>query len=148
MIPRILEPTATAGRAPSHAPPDVHFAPGTKAATGLAWFSIGLGVAEVLAPRTMGRLTGVRRPALVFLCGIREIATGVAILRTSANPAPWVWGRVAGDAMDLAILAEPAITGEPEDRNKALISIGAVAGVTAADVMTAAQLSAGKMAEG
>lgn len=148
MIPRILEPTPTNGLAPSHAPPDVHFAPGTKIATGLAWFSIGLGVAEVLAPQAMGRITGVRRPALVFLCGLREIATGVAILRSSANPAPWVWARVAGDAMDLAILAEPAVTGDGEDRTKALIAMGAVAGVTAADVMTAAQLSAGKLAEG
>lgn len=148
MIPRFIEPTPTVGQAPSHAPPDVHFAPGSKIATGLGWFSIGLGLAEVLAPRAMGRVTGVRRPALVFLCGVREIATGVAILRSSGNPAPWVWGRVAGDAMDLAILAEPLTTGDSRDRTKALVSLGAVAGVTLADVMTAAELSAGKLAEG
>lgn len=148
MIPRFAEPTPTIGQAPSHAPPDVHFAPGTKVATGLGWFSIGLGLAEVLAPRAVGRIAGVRRPGLVFLCGIREIATGVAILRSSGNPAPWVWGRVAGDAMDLAILAEPLTTGDSEERTKALVSMGAVAGVAFADAMTAAQLSAGKLAEG
>jgi hypothetical protein len=148
MIPRILEPTPTAGQAPSHAPPDVHFAPRTKIATGLGWFSIGLGLAEVLAPHAMAEITGVRRPSLVFLCGLREIATGVLILSSNDNPAPWVWARVAGDAMDLAILAETVATGESEDRTKALVSMGAVAGVTAADVMTAAELSAGKMAEG
>jgi hypothetical protein len=148
MIPRILEPTPTARRSPSHAPPDVHFAPGTKVATGLAWFSIGLGLAEVLAPHTMGQLTGVRRPTLVFLCGLREIAAGVAILQSSGNPAPWVWARVAGDAMDLAVLAEPLASGDDEDRRRALIAMGAVAGVTLADIMTASELSAGKMAEG
>lgn len=148
MIPRIMEPTPTIGGAPSHAPPDVHFAPGTKVATGLAWFSIGLGLAEVLAPQAMAEITGVRRPSLVFLCGLREIASGVAILQSSDNPAPWVWARVAGDAMDLAILAEPLASGEDEDRKRALIAMGAVAGVTLADVMTAAELSGGKMVEG
>lgn len=148
MIPRITEPTPTVGRAPSHAPPDVHFAPGTKIATGLGWFSIGLGLAELLAPHAIAELTGVRRPSLVFLCGLREIASGVAILQSSGNPAPWVWARVAGDAMDLAILAEPLASDDAEDRQKAVIAMGAVAGVTAADFMTAMELSGGKMAEG
>jgi hypothetical protein len=147
MIPRFPEPTPTVGGAPSHAPPDVRFRPGTKVATGLAWFSIGLGLAEVLAPRAMGRITGVRRPGLVMLCGVREIATGVMLLR-SCDPTPWLWGRVAGDAMDLALLAEPAATGEPEDQAKALIAMGAVAGVAIADIATATEMTAGRLAEG
>jgi hypothetical protein len=105
-------------------------------------------LAEVLVPHAMAQLTGVRRPTLVFLCGLREIAAGVAILQSSGNPAPWVWARVAGDAMDLAVLAEPLASGDDEDRRKALIAMGAVAGVTLADIMTASELSAGKMAEG
>lgn len=147
MIPRITEPTPTRGLAPSHAPPDVHFAPGSRIATGLGWFSVGLGLAEVLAPQAMARITGTRRPGVVFLCGIREIATGIAILRSS-QPAPWIWGRVAGDAMDLAVLGEAYATGDDDDRTKALCAMGAVAGVTVADVMTAAELTAGRMAEG
>jgi hypothetical protein len=96
----------------------------------------------------MAQITGVRRPSLVFLCGLREIATGVAILQSSSNPSRWVWARGAGDAMDLAILAEPLASGDSKDRKKALVAMGAVAGVTVADVMTAAELSAGRMAEG
>jgi len=33
--------------------------------------------------------------------GIREIAMGLGIL-AGRNPTPWIWGRVAGDALDLA----------------------------------------------
>jgi hypothetical protein len=35
---------------------------------------------------------------------VREIATGIAILATH-DATPWVWGRVAGDALDIATVA-------------------------------------------
>ena len=50
----------------------------------------------------------------------------VAILAAS-NRAPWVWGRVAGDALDIATARRPA-------------AIGALAGVTAIDIGTAVAL--------
>lgn len=46
---------------------------------------------------------------LIRAYGVREIAKGVGIL-TSPNPTPWLWGRVAGDALDLATLAAPTPT--------------------------------------
>lgn len=103
-------------------------------ARGLGWFSIGLGAAEVLAPRLLGRALGMPHSGgLLFLYGLREIATGIGLLR-ARNQTPWLWGRVAGDALDLATLAAHA-----RSNNKLNIGLGmaAVAGVTALDVTMA-----------
>ena len=53
----------------------------TRLARALGWFSLSLGIAEVLAPRFVARLAGVRHvhPGLVRLCGMREIASGMMI---------------------------------------------------------------------
>ena len=68
------------------------------------WFSIGLGLAECLMPRTMARAVGLEgKENLLRAFGMREIATGVGLLM-SRDPEPWVWGRVAGDALDLGAL--------------------------------------------
>ncbi len=107
-------------------------------ARGLGWFSIGLGAAEVLMPRALARALGMPGGSgLVFLYGLREIATGIGILKAK-NQTPWLWGRVAGDAMDLATLA--AYGGS---RNKLGRGIGivAVAGATALDVTIARAMS-------
>jgi hypothetical protein len=76
--------------------------------TGLGWFSIGLGLAELLAPRAMARATGMPgREMLIQAYGLREIANGIGLL-ASTDPRPWLWGRVAGDALDMATLAAHA----------------------------------------
>jgi hypothetical protein len=104
-------------------------------AKGLGWFSIGLGVAELFAPRWMARVTGLEgRERLVQAYGAREIATGVGILG-SDNPAPWVWGRVGGDALDLATLGTGA--GTSGRRLNATLALAAVAGVTMLDFAVA-----------
>lgn len=70
----------------------------------LGWFSIGLGVTELLAPRAIGRAIGVGdHPAILRAVGVREILSGVGLL-TERSPGGWAWSRVAGDAMDLALL--------------------------------------------
>jgi hypothetical protein len=99
-------------------------------ARGLGWFSIGLGLAEIFMPRSLARASGMQgRERLLQLYGVREIAQGVGILM-ARDRTPWIWGRVAGDALDLATLATA--------RNaKAAAAMVAVAGVTAADVATA-----------
>src|SRR5438270_8226586 len=91
-VPRITHPEPTRGGTPSHSPPDTRFAPGLGMARGLGWFSIGLGLAELLAPRTMSDLTGVRNTRLLQCYGLREIATGLGIL-DSNQPAGWLWAR-------------------------------------------------------
>ena len=67
-------------------------------ARGLGWFSIGLGVAELVAPGQLARFLGMEeRTELIRAYGAREIMTGIGIL-SQEDPTPWIWGRVAGDA--------------------------------------------------
>ena len=74
-------------------------------AKGLGWFSIGLGLAEVIAPKSLARLVGSEgnHTLLIRLMGLREITAGVGIL-TNRKPTGWMWARVAGDALDLTCL--------------------------------------------
>jgi hypothetical protein len=106
---------------------------------GLGWFSIGLGLTEMLMPRMLTRQMGMegKEPLLRFY-GAREMAAGIGILM-SDNPSPWIWGRVAGDALDLATLATGLDEGNPRKGNVA-IALAAVAGVTALDCITAQAL--------
>ena len=72
-------------------------------ARGLGWFSIGLGVTEVLMPRALARAVGIPGASgLVFLYGLREIASGLGILKAKIRrhgygvewPATrWIWRR-------------------------------------------------------
>ena len=114
-------------------------------ARGLGWFSIGLGLAEVLAPRALTRALGLHgQERLVAAYGVREIATGIGIL-AARDPTPWIWGRVGGDALDLATLAGGLHEG---NRNRANVGLamGAVAAVGALDVYCATALSGGSEA--
>ena len=103
---------------------------------GLGWFSIALGVAELIAPRAVSRGAGLGDTAgLVRLYGLRELACGIGIL-ASGNPRPFLWGRVAGDAMDLATLAA-AHNGEGKENRLSTRALVNVAAVTALDVYAA-----------
>lgn len=108
---------------------------------GMGRFSVALGLTQLVAPKFLGNLSGVRRPWLLQACGAREIANGVGIL-TSSKPAPWMWGRVAGDAVDLGILSEAYLDGDEDERKRTCISAAAVAGVTALDAICAGKLTA------
>ncbi len=80
---------------------------------GLGWFSLALGVAELLAPRQVSKGAGMhKQDSLLRGYGLREIATGIGIL-TAANPRPWLWGRVAGDMLDVATVALTADKRKP-----------------------------------
>jgi len=109
-------------------------------ARGLGYFSIALGIAELAMPRALGRAAGIAAPdTLVRFYGVREIATGVAILMTH-DATPWIWGRVAGDALDIGTVAFGPPDWRGGDRKKPW-ALGALAAVTAVDLFCAFCLS-------
>lgn len=106
-------------------------------AQGLGIFSIALGAIELLAPHALTRPLGLSgRERLVAAHGLREIAAGVGLL-AARDRTPWLWGRVAGDAVDLATLAIGLVDPRPHRRANAGLAILAVAGVTLLDVLCA-----------
>jgi hypothetical protein len=112
-------------------------------AAGLGYFSIALGLAELAIPQAIRRAAGIETPdALVRGYGVREIANGVAILMTH-DATPWIWGRVAGDALDIATvaMAPPERHGSEAKKTWAL---GALLAVTAIDLFCASCLNAEK----
>lgn len=101
---------------------------------GLGWFSVALGTAELVLPGGLASLIGVRKHRTLFrLLGLRELVSGVGIL-TRKNSTPWLWSRVAGDAMDLALLGT-ALTLPGTKQGRVTAAAAAVAGVTVLDVM-------------
>jgi uncharacterized membrane protein len=117
---------------------------GQSTADGLGYFSIALGLAEVLAPNAMSKLIGVKNPdgrnhATMRAMGLREIIAGVGIL-SSQQPAKAVWARVAGDAIDLALLGK-TLANPDNDTGRTLFATANVLAVTALDVATARLLS-------
>ena len=115
-----------------------------RVAAGLGWFSIGLGVAELLAPGAVARGIGLRgrgpSQTITRLCGLREVAAGAGIL-SERRPAAWVWSRVVGDVMDLALLGA-GFAARRTNRTRLAAATAAVAGVTAVDALCAQQLTA------
>ena len=106
----------------------------------LGWFSIALGAAELLATRRLTRALGMHgQEKLVRAYGVREIVKGIGIL-TSPNPAPWMWSRVAGDALDLGTMA----VAYPHSNRRGTLAFAMVnvAAVTALDLLCAQELSA------
>ena len=112
-----------------------------KLAHDLGWFSIGLGVATLVAPRQLAHALGVNNERNVLqMVGVREIITGIGIL-SEDRPAGWLWGRVAGDAMDLALLSRAPLANG--GRKRTMIAMAAVVGIAVVDVVASVQHSTG-----
>lgn len=107
----------------------------------LGWFSIGLGTAQLLAPKLMCRIVGASGEGssrrLMRLLGAREVTQGVGIL-TRPRPTAWLWSRVAGDGLDLSLLGLAAARNR---RVRSLVAIANVAAVTVPDVFESLHLS-------
>ena len=119
-------------------------------ATGLGWFSVALGLAELTAPRQLSRLIGVpdtpHSTSVLRAMGLRELGNGLAILSQPGNPA-WMWSRVGGDLVDLGAL-QRAASSDRSDPARVKGAVATVMGVTALDVLCAQQLGRnGKGAE-
>jgi len=112
--------------------------PGDSLSRGLGWFSIALGVVELAAPHAVARACGMQpgHAGLVRLYGLREIATGIGILR-ARNAAPWLWARVGGDLLDAGTLAAVADRHHAPGMVRAGAALANVTAITALDVYAA-----------
>ena len=114
----------------------------TTMARGLGWFSLALGLAEVVAPKTIQKWIGVRRgdhSSLIRLMGLREIGHAAAIL-LPRNPTMGVWSRLAGDALDLGSLGS-AFSTRRAQKDRLSAATAFVAGTTVVDAITAGWLT-------
>lgn len=112
-------------------------------ARGLGWFSFGLGFAELAFPEQLAEALGMEgRENLIRLYGAREVAAGAGCL-TQSPPTTFVWGRVAGDALDIATLAAYLGPDNPK-RGNVGIALAAVLGVTVLDVLCGVWLTEGR----
>jgi uncharacterized membrane protein len=106
----------------------------------LGVLSVGLGLAALLAPRKLATACGISRAQrLLPLVGARELASGAGLL-SGRQTEMWLWSRVIGDVMDLAVLAT-AHDGMPGGRRRVSATAAVVAAITAADVVAAVQQS-------
>ena len=125
----------------------------------LGWASIGLGAPLVLAPPRSARAIGVddgpQQRAVAAGVGAREFVAAAGLLG-QGSPA-WLWTRVAGDLMDLALLGTAlrnrALTARvvkaalKQDHraalNRTIAATGAVAAIAGIDLYAAITRSRG-----
>jgi hypothetical protein len=101
----------------------------------LGWFSFGLGIAELVAPRQITRALGMEgKEALVRAYGAREIGAGILCL--SVDRQAGLWSRVAGDGVDVATLLTGMRSDNPK-RDNVMLALAVVLGVTVLDAVAA-----------
>src|SRR4051794_17786283 len=95
----------------------------------LGWFSIGLGSAQLAAPRLLCKIVGAGdeglAPRVMRLMGLRELTHGTGIL-VRPRPTAWVRSRVAGDALDLSLLGLVAVKNRKARTGFAIANVLAV----------------------
>lgn len=108
----------------------------------LGAFSLGLGLAELLAPRQLSGVLGLPNTArnrfIVRAFGARELLAAASLLGLPVSAAG-LWSRVAGDALDLAFLLSSV--GQRRARSGRLVAAAAaVASITAWDTLSAVRI--------
>lgn len=107
----------------------------------LGWFSLGLGLVELLAPRSVTRNLGMKSPAMdatIRAFGAREIGAGVLTLSTEKKLG--LWSRVLGDGLDVGVLAQGLDRSNPMRRN-VKVALVTVLGIAALDAAVALALT-------
>lgn len=105
-------------------------------APALGWFSVALGVTQVALPGPLSRAIGTDGNTMLMRgLGLRELGAGVAVL-SRRKPAAGLWARVAGDVIDMTLLAM-AMRSERNNRSRLGIALGSVCAIAAADVLAA-----------
>jgi len=102
----------------------------------LGWFSIGLGVVELLAPRRVTRALGMEgKEDIIQAYGAREIGAGVLTLSLEQDLG--LWSRIAGDGLDIATLTIGGLRRSNPKRQNVRLALWAVIGVTLLDIVAA-----------
>ena len=105
-------------------------------APALAWLGLGLGMAELFMPRTMSRLAGVSvGNSWLRVMGARELVSGAGILLRPDKPG-WLWSRVAGDVMDMGLLAW-SLRQQQRQLQRSGVLGAVLAGITVLDLLAA-----------
>jgi hypothetical protein len=104
-------------------------------ARALGWFSIVLGIAELVAPHSITRMLGMEgKEGLVRAFGAREIVAGMTSLSTEKTAG--LWSRVGGDLLDIVTLASAYRDDNPKKHNVGL-ALATVALITVIDLSSA-----------
>jgi len=109
-------------------------------AKALGWFSIGLGLTELIAAERITRALGMEgKEFLVRAYGVRELGHGVISL--SPDKHVGLSSRVAGDALDIVTLMTAMRRDNPK-RDSVGVALAAVIGVTLLDIIGAQMIAA------
>ena len=104
----------------------------------LGLVSLGLGLTHLLAPDALARRIGVKDDDLtrgtMLTVGLRELIVVPSLLR-GRTPHGAVRARVAGDAMDLALLVQARSGRSGKDRDRLDGALAALAGVALLDLL-------------
>ena len=106
---------------------------GDQLARALGWFSVALGVMELVAPGRVARAAGLEgKEGLVRAYGARELMAAVPTL--SMDKKAGLGARIAGDLIDIVTLL-PALSTRNPGRANAMQALMFVSAITVLDVM-------------
>ncbi|HKC29178.1 MAG TPA: hypothetical protein VKB75_14290, partial [Jatrophihabitans sp.] len=105
----------------------------------LGWLSLALAGPPLAAPdvfcEAVGVGSGPRQRTAALLVGVRQLAMAGGLLGMRSRA--WLWGRVAGDAMDLTLLGRALRNQNGRGTSRTIAATAGVAGITAADLYAA-----------
>ena len=106
---------------------------------GLGWASAALGVPQLIRPAGFARSLGVgdapRHRLTTLVVGVREMVAAAGLL---GRPHPaWLWARVGGDAMDLALLGRALRHHDGRGLHRTALGTAATVVITATDLYAA-----------
>jgi uncharacterized membrane protein len=108
-------------------------------ARGLGWLSLALAGPPLSAPRAFCEAiavgAGTKQQATARVVGARELLAAAGLL-TRPNSL-WLWSRVAGDAMDLAVLGRALRHHDGRGTRRTVAATVAVASIAAVDLYAA-----------
>jgi uncharacterized membrane protein len=105
----------------------------------LGWASVGLGLPLLVRPADTTRAVGIgsspKHRVAATLVGVREFAAAAGLLVRPSSV--WLWSRVAGDAMDLAMLGRALKNHDGRGLRRTAAATAGIAAITAVDLYAA-----------